>query len=63
MPRKAGEEGGDDVKISTALNVRGDTRVTMEGTAEATWRQGAEPENTRLSSDRSLKPDSVKRIR
>ena len=40
--------------------VRGDTRVTMaatEGTDPAT---GRESEKSRLSSDRSLQPDSVK---
>ena len=40
--------------------VRGDTRVTMAGHRGRPWREPERIPKTRLSSDRSLQPDSVK---
>ena len=40
--------------------VRGDTRVTMAGDSGAPGCEAAPIPKTRLSSDRSLQPDSVK---
>ena len=52
------EEGGDDVKSSCPMAL-GYTRTTMADTENEPAR-GSEPQKVRLSSDRSLQPDSVK---
>ena len=53
------EEGGDDVKSSCPL-WPGLHTYYNGGYREQRTREGSEPQKVRLSSDRSLQPDSVK---